>query len=99
MLRPVTAGETLALAQLWHDGWQVGHRGIVPDGLIRFRTVDQFHDRILASIDDCFVTGPAGQLEGFVRLKGDELDQFYVAPTQIGKGAARGLMQAAEAGD
>ena len=96
MLRPIAPGDTQAVAALWCAGWRIGHADIVPEGLFKFRNEAQFHDRIMDSLDDCFVSGADGQITGFIRLKGDELDQFYVAPDQIGKGTAQALMAAAE---
>lgn len=96
MLRPLAASETQAAAALWHDGWRIGHLDVVPEGLVKFRDVDQFHDRIMKSLPDCFVYETASQIMGFVRLKGSELDQFFVHPDQIGKGVAAAQMRAAE---
>lgn len=96
MLRPIAPDETQAVAAMWCAGWRIGHADIVPAGLVKFRNVAQFHDRILDSLDDCFVSGPADQITGFIRLKDNELDQFYVAPDQIGTGTAQALMIAAE---
>ena len=96
LLRPALPEEVEALTDLWYTGWRDGHDGIVPAALYRHRTRPTFHDRLLTSLSDCFVTGPVGAPDGFVRLKGAELDQFYVAPPRRGTGHALTMMRAAE---
>lgn len=95
-LRPVEQDEVDALAALWCQGWRIGHETIVPKDLLAFRTQTHFRDRISESMSDCFVIGPRGRIDGFVRLKEAELDQVYVDPSQIGQGTAARLMKAAE---
>lgn len=94
ILRPVQAGEIDPITDLWHRGWIAGHEGIVPEGLLAFRNRADFRDRIAGSLGNCFTTD---QLDVFVRLKGDELDQFYVHPDRIGSGLGARLMRASEA--
>lgn len=96
VFRLIERHETNAVATLWHIGWRVGHLEIVPKDLIGFRDEASFRDRILESMSDCFLLIDEGQILGFVRLKGNELDQFYVAPDKIGQGVAKKLMSAAE---
>ena len=35
-------GDADALARLWSDGWRDGHDGLLPAGLIRYRTPQNF---------------------------------------------------------
>lgn len=95
-LRAVDPAEVEALADLWHQGWADGHAEIVPPALVRFRDRATFRARLDSSLDDCRVAGPLGAPVGFVRFKGIELDQFYVAATMRGTGFAAGLIAAAE---
>lgn len=95
-LRPLAADEVNALAQLWHEGWVIGHAAIVPQALLRHRDLDSFRVRIARDIASFFVSTANGAITGFVRIVGDELDQFYVTPDRIGTGAAAALMAAAE---
>ena len=96
-LRPIAPEEFGAVCDLWHQGWRDGHLHLVPDDLLRFRDRATFLARLTRAPEDCRVTGPTGAPEGFVRFKGDELDQFYVAPAMRGTGYAAALIAAAEA--
>ena len=95
-LRPLTAPEAGASADMWHAGWRDGHLGIVPDALVPFRDRDTFLKRLEASLQQCFICGPVGAPDGFIRLKGDEIDQFYVSGTARGTGLAQDLMVATQ---
>lgn len=96
-LRPVDDADIEAATDLWTRAWQVGHDGLVPEALLRLRTRDSFHARILAARGHCRVTGPVGAPEGLVRIEGDELDQFHVRPDLHGTGLGSRMMKAAEA--
>lgn len=95
-LSPIQPHQVDATAVLWCAGWRLGHAEIVPKALLQFRNEAQFRDRILASLPDCFVLADQDAIAGFVRLKGAELDQFYIAPDRVGGGFAARLMAAAE---
>ena len=45
ILRPATAADMAAVADLWHRGWHAAHPGHVPDGLTAARTLEAFHER------------------------------------------------------
>ncbi len=85
-----------ALAQLWSDGWQIGHRDVVPDALARLRTLPSFRARLQVGLADALTSGPIGRPSCFVMLKDAEIDQFYVAPKHVGSGLAARLMAATE---
>ena len=84
------------LTDLWTQGWRDGHASIVPEALLDLRTRDSFHARLKSAPDIVQVAGPVGAPEAFIRLKGDELDQFYIHPSARGSGLAHRLMDAAE---
>src|SRR6478735_5958306 len=44
-IRPAVDADMAAVADLWHEGWQHGHTGHVPDGLTAERTLPAFHKR------------------------------------------------------
>ncbi len=69
----------------------------MPAALEALRSPDDFLRRIRRHRAQILVTGPVGAPTGFLRINGDELDQFYVAPDRIGSGFAARLMAAAEA--
>src|ERR1700740_55770 len=85
-IRPADPSELDHLARLWHEGWHDGHAHIAPPGLVKARTASRFRARMAAALADIFVIGPLGAPDGFFRLKGDELDQFYVARGARGSG-------------
>ncbi len=95
-IRCAEPGETAALARLWHDGWHDAHAAIVPEGLVRVRTLESFQQRMTAHLDKAWVIGPLGAPLGFFMLKDDELDQFYVSSAARGTGVAAILMLDAE---
>jgi GNAT superfamily N-acetyltransferase len=84
------------LAQLWHEGWQEAHAPILPPELARFRTLPSFRSRLETSLADVRVMGPLGGAVGFSLLKGDELNQLYVAAVARGSGVAVALLNDAE---
>ena len=85
------------LAKLWFDGWTLGHADYAPPELTKLRTLASFEQRIRESITNCLTSGPIGSPEAFLRIIGDDLDQFYVDPATTGQGLGRRLMAAAEA--
>ena len=94
--RSADPSETGALARLWYDGWQDAHATILPPALARARTRESFAERMAAALADVRVIGPQGTPLGFAMLKGDELNQFYVASEARGAGIAAALMADAE---
>lgn len=84
------------LARLWRQGWLDAHLTIVPDALVALRTPESFADRMAAAQPQVRVLGPAGAPLGFHLIKGDELNQFYLANAARGSGAASVLMADAE---
>lgn len=95
--RPADPSENGALTRLWHDGWQDAHAAILPPALARARTFKSFAERMSAALADVRVIGPHGAPLGFAMLKGDELNQFYVASEARGTGVAAALIADAEA--
>ena len=96
-VRPAEEHEIERLAKLWYDGWRDAHLQIVPEGLTRVRTLENFRSRMQEFLPDVWVIGPPGAPVGFYYLKNDELDQFYVAAEARGTGVAAVLMRDAEA--
>jgi GNAT superfamily N-acetyltransferase len=88
--------EIHALARLWYDGWHDAHAAIVPEALVRVRTLENFRDRMKAVLDEVRIVGPMGAPLGFYVLKGDELFQLYVSREARGAGVATALIADAE---
>jgi putative acetyltransferase len=100
-IRPATAADMAAVADLWHEGWHAGHAGHVPDGLTDRRTLAAFHERTPPRVGETsvMVIDPEhaeGSLVGFVMVVGDEVEQLFVAPAWRGTGAAADLLAEAE---
>jgi ribosomal protein S18 acetylase RimI-like enzyme len=85
-----------AIAAIWHNGWQDGHLGYVPEELVRVRTEASFAERAADRIPDATVATVDGEVAGFVMVVGDEVEQVYVSAAHRGTGVAGVLMDEAE---
>ncbi|PIC01350.1 GNAT family N-acetyltransferase [Caulobacter sp. X] len=94
--RAAEAEDLEPLARLWRQGWLDAHLSIVPEALIALRTPESFAERMTAALPRVRALGPVGAPLGFHLIKGDELNQFYLAAEARGTGAAGVLMADAE---
>lgn len=81
------------LTDIWFTGWQDGHAGVVPADLARARTRASFAERLQAGIANVRLAERDGTILGFSMIKGDELNQFYVAAEARGTDVSSALMQ------
>jgi putative acetyltransferase len=98
-LRPATADDVDAIAELFHRGWHDAHPGHVPEGLTKRRTAEAFHDRVtrrVAETDETTVADADGVIAGFIMIDGDEAEQVYVDRSFRGSGLASTLLTEAE---
>ena len=95
-LRPATPDDTDAIAAVWHQGWRDGHLGPVPDSLLPHRRLIHFLDRVPPRIPQTTVATVASSVVGFVTVKGDEVEQVYVAAGSRGSEVASALLRHAE---
>lgn len=95
-LRPGTADDAAAVADLWHAAWHDGHAGHVPDGLTAARTLAGFRERTPARVGDTTVAEVDGVLAGFVMVVDDEVEQVFVDAAHRGTGVAAVLLAEAE---
>ena len=98
-LRPATADDVDAIAELFHRGWHDAHPGHVPEGLTERRTAEAFHDRVtrrVAETDETTVADADGVIAGFIMIDGDEAEQVYVDRSFRGSGLASTLLTEAE---
>ena len=95
-LRPATEDDYAPLTVMWAEGWDAGHLPGAPKELVKLRTAASFHARLRGFGEDLLVMGPRGAPTGFVALKPDKIDQFYISLDQTGTGLAMTLMRAAE---
>jgi GNAT superfamily N-acetyltransferase len=96
-VRPAEPDDLDALARLWHEVWTASHAPLMPEELIRLRTLESFHERLAHMIGDIRVIGPPGAPIGFCAIKDDELYQMFVSAAAQGTGAAAILMADGEA--
>ena len=97
IVRPGTAADTAAVADIWHESWHLAHAGHVPDGLTAARTRAAFHERTPGRVAVTTVAEVDGRVVGSTILDGAELEQLFVAPDQRGSGVAALLLADAEA--
>lgn len=95
-LRPGTADDAAAVADLWHRGWHDAHAGHVPEGLTAARTLAAFRERAPLRVSDTTVAVVDGEVAGFVMVVGDEVEQVYVGARHRGSGLAATLLDEAE---
>ncbi len=95
--RDADAAEIDRLAQIWFDGWHESHAPIVPPGLTRLRTLENFRDRLHVVLPHIRVVGEFPSPVGFCIAKGAELYQLFVSAQARGSGVAAALIADAEA--
>ena len=96
-IRPATAADMAAVADLWHEGWHDGHAGRVPAGLTAARTLAAFHVRTPSRVGDTTVAvAEGGDVLGFVMVTADEVEQVFVGRDARGSGIAALLLDEAE---
>ena len=95
-LRAARAEDAKDIAEIWHLGWQDGHRGLVPRELADVRTEASFRTRASERIPDTTVATVDGAVVAFVMVVDDEVEQVYVAAAYRGTGVAKILIGEAE---
>ncbi len=91
------AADFAPLLDLWESRWHDAHGAVSPPELLALRTRDDFRTRLAGFGEGLWVIGPEGAPQGFFALKGNHVDQFYIARDLAGTGAALTLMRDAEA--
>ena len=95
--RDATPADIDPLADLWHAGWRDAHLDLLPAEVAADRTLQSFRERLTANLARVRTIGDIAHPLGFTWIKGDELNQFYVAAEARGQGVAATLMADAEA--
>ena len=96
-VRPATAGDAAAVAEIWRAGWADGHLGNVPEALVAIRTPESFQTRAAERLSDTTVAVAGnGEVAGFIMVVGDEVEQVYVSANHRGTGVAALLLAEAE---
>jgi GNAT superfamily N-acetyltransferase len=92
----MTHDDVPAVAEVWFHAWQDGHRSHVPDELVALRTEESFGPRTVARIAGTVVAEVDGRVAGFVTVRGDEVEELFVAAEARGAGVASELLSDAE---
>lgn len=95
-LRPATAADEAAIAEIWVPGWFEAHAGRVPDELLEHRSAGDLRSRVASMIEAATVAEIDGDVAGFVVVRDDCVDQMYVGEAFRGSGAAGELLAHAE---
>ena len=95
-LRPMRDDDSDAVAAIWREGWVAGHLGNVPPALIAHRRPDDFRAWVIGQVDATTVALLGGCVVGFVTVRGDEVEQMYVASAARGSGVGDVVLQAGE---
>src|SRR5215470_6479510 len=92
VMRPATATDADAVAQIWLEGWRDGHLGHVPAALVEARPPESFARRAADRVADTTVASVDGEVAGFTMVAGDEVEQIYVSRAHRGSGIAADLL-------
>ncbi len=92
VLRDACPADVPVLAQIWYDGWQDGHAGLVPEKLARNRTLESFAGRLMDGLPQVRVVELETGVAGFHMILDDELNQFFLAAAARGRGVADRMM-------
>ena len=92
VIRPATDEDIDDIARIWHEAWGDGHRGHVPDALVRYRGRDQFTRRAAERVATSWVGEVDGRPVGFVTILVDEIEQIFVDSAARGSGVAALLL-------
>lgn len=85
-----------AIVDIWQKGWHDAHASLVPEDILKFRTIECFWLWLGSSIDQ-FHVALDDRVVGFVATNGSELTKLYVAVNARGTGTATALLSFAEA--
>ncbi len=91
-LRPATAEDADAIAQVWHAAWHDAHAEHVPAELLEHRTLDHFLGRAAEALRHSTVADDDSGVLGFVAVTDDELEFLFVAAHARGTGVAADLL-------
>ena len=96
-VRTADEAELDPLARVWYDAWRDAHAEILPEALVKVRTLESFRERLQRQLPHARVAGPRGSPVGFCIVKDEELYQLFVAKDARGSGVAVALIYDGEA--
>jgi ribosomal protein S18 acetylase RimI-like enzyme len=96
VLRPARDADIEAIATLWHRAWFDAHEPLVPAAALSLRPFASFRTRVPERVVETTVATDESLLVGFVTVRGDHVEQLYLAAPARGTGVARALLTHAE---
>ncbi len=97
LLRPARDADIQAIARLWHQAWLDAHAALVPAAAVEQRPLASFQKRVPERVAETTLATTGDQLVGFVTVRGDNVEQLYVAESARGTGVGQALLALAEA--
>lgn len=95
-IRKATDADVPVAARIWHTGWEDGHLGHVPEGLLEHRQLAQFLSRTPERIPHMWVAERGDETVGLVVVKDNEIEQLFVDRPARGTGVAALLLHKGE---
>jgi ribosomal protein S18 acetylase RimI-like enzyme len=95
-LRPARAADIEAIATLWYRAWLDAHEPLVPAAALELRHFASFRVRVPERVAGTTVATAESLVVGFVTVRGDHVEQLYLAAPMRGSGVARALLTYAE---
>ena len=95
-LRPARDADTEAIAALWHQAWLDAHAALVPAAAVAQRPLSSFQKRVPERLAETTLATTGARLVGFVTVRGDNVEQLYVAEAARGSGVGQALLAHAE---
>lgn len=94
-IRPIRPKDRDEVIDVWHSGWHHAHAAIVPEGILRYRTIECFWAWLHGSTDK-FHVAVDGVVLRFVSMQGPEIVKLYVSLNAQGTGIAAKLLSYGE---
>ncbi len=94
--RPAVAQDLAPLTLVWHQSWHEAHAAITPAALAALRTPEHFAERLHNAGERLRVAGAKGAPLGLCLIKGNHIDQLYIARQARGTGLATALLREGE---
>lgn len=96
--RAALPSDTDAIAEVWHRSYMRSHTGLVPDGLLEYRTLEKFRERVAVKVERTMVA-IAGTSAGVCGADGVEVTEAAESREGISTGQVVGLVMTTQPGN